>query len=65
MKLLRHGPRGQERPGVLDADGRGRELSAVLTGIAGAVLTAAGLARLRGIDLSALPGVQHQRVVAA
>jgi hypothetical protein len=64
MKLLRHGPRGQERPGVLDADGRGRELSAVLTGIAGAVLTAA-LARLRGIDLSALPGVQHQRTVAA
>jgi len=55
MKLLRHGPRGQERPGVLDAEGRVRDLSAVVPDIAGAVLTAAGLARLRGIDLSTLP----------
>ena len=30
MKLLRHGPRGQERPGVLDADGRVRDLSAIV-----------------------------------
>ena len=55
MKLLRHGPRGQERPGVLDADGRVRDLSAVVPDIAGDVLTAAGLARLREIDLSKLP----------
>ena len=57
MKLLRHGPRGQERPGVLDADGRVRDLSAVVPDIAGAVLTAAGLARLREIDLATLPVV--------
>jgi 2,4-diketo-3-deoxy-L-fuconate hydrolase len=55
MKLLRHGPRGQERPGVLDAEGRVRDLSAVVPDIAGDVLTAAGLARLREIDLSTLP----------
>ena len=55
MKLLRHGPRGQERPGVLDADGRVRDLSAVVPDIAGDVLTAAGLARLREIDLATLP----------
>ena len=55
MKLLRHGPRGQERPGVLDADGRVRDLSAIVPDIAGDVLTAAGLARLREIDLSTLP----------
>ena len=55
MKLLRHGPRGQERPGVLDAEGRVRDLSAVVPDIAGDVLTAAGLARLREIDLATLP----------
>jgi 2,4-didehydro-3-deoxy-L-rhamnonate hydrolase len=57
MKLLRHGPRGQERPGVLDAQGRVRDLSAVVPDIAGEVLTAAGLARLREIDLATLPVV--------
>ena len=57
MKLLRHGPRGQERPGVLDAEGRVRDLSAVVPDIAGDVLTAAGLARLRGLDLATLPVV--------
>ena len=55
MKLLRHGPRGQERPGVLDANGRVRDLSAVVPDIAGDVLTAAGLARLRELDLATLP----------
>jgi 2,4-didehydro-3-deoxy-L-rhamnonate hydrolase len=55
MKLLRYGPRGQERPGVLDADGRVRDLSAIVPDIAGAVLTAAGLARLREIDIATLP----------
>jgi 2,4-diketo-3-deoxy-L-fuconate hydrolase len=55
MKLLRHGPRGQERPGVLDAEGRVRDLSGVVPDIAGDVLTAAGLARLREIDLATLP----------
>ena len=55
MKLLRHGPRGQERPGVLDADGRVRDLSAVVPDIAGDVLTAAGIARLRELDIGTLP----------
>ena len=55
MKLLRHGPRGQERPGVLDAEGRVRDLSAFIADIAGDALTAAGLARLREIDIAALP----------
>ena len=55
MKLLRHGPKGQERPGVLDADGRVRDLSAIVPDIAGDALTASGLARLREIDLATLP----------
>jgi len=55
VKLLRHGPRGQEKPGLLDAQGRVRDLSAHVSDLAGEVLTAAGLARLREIDTDALP----------
>jgi 2,4-diketo-3-deoxy-L-fuconate hydrolase len=55
MKLLRHGPRGQERPGLLDAQGRVRDLSAVVDDIAGDVLTPAGLARLAAIAVDELP----------
>ncbi len=55
MRLLRYGPPGQEKPGVLDAQGRVRDLSALVPDIAGAVLLPAGLARLRSLDLEALP----------
>jgi 2,4-didehydro-3-deoxy-L-rhamnonate hydrolase len=58
MKLLRYGPNGQEKPGLLDAQGRVRDLSAVLPDIAGVALTAEGLARLRGIDPASLPLVE-------
>jgi ureidoglycolate lyase/2,4-diketo-3-deoxy-L-fuconate hydrolase len=58
MKLLRHGPKGQERPGLLDAQGRVRDLSAVVPDIAGDVLGAEGLARLRAIDPATLPLVE-------
>jgi ureidoglycolate lyase len=57
MKLLRHGPGGQEKPGLLDADGRIRDLSAHVDDIAGAVLSDAGLARLRALDPADLPPV--------
>jgi 2-keto-4-pentenoate hydratase/2-oxohepta-3-ene-1,7-dioic acid hydratase in catechol pathway len=39
MKLLRYGPRGAERPGILDAEGRIRDLSGIIPDIAGEVLT--------------------------
>ncbi|HSI47614.1 MAG TPA: ureidoglycolate lyase [Ideonella sp.] len=55
MKLLRYGPLGQEKPGLLDADGRVRDLSAVVTDIAGEVLTPAGLQELAGLDIASLP----------
>ena len=55
MKLLRYGPAGQEKPGVLDAAGCVRDLSSEVTDIGGAVLSLASLARLRGLDLSSLP----------
>ena len=50
MKLLRYGPSGQEKPGILDADGRIRDLSAHVPDLSGDVLSDASLARLRAID---------------
>jgi 2-keto-4-pentenoate hydratase/2-oxohepta-3-ene-1,7-dioic acid hydratase in catechol pathway len=55
MKLLRVGPRGQEKPAALDADGGLRDLSGLLADIGPAQLTPGGQAALRAIDLAALP----------
>ncbi|SAL73880.1 5-carboxymethyl-2-hydroxymuconate delta-isomerase [Caballeronia terrestris] len=57
MKLLRFGPKGQEKPGLLDAEGKIRDLSGVVDDIAGATLSDAGLAKLRAVDASTLPVV--------
>jgi ureidoglycolate lyase len=57
MKLLRYGPKGQEKPGLLDAEGQIRDLSKVVDDIAGATLTEAGLAKLRAADIASLPAV--------
>ena len=57
MKLLRYGPKGQEKPGLLDAEGKIRDLSKVVDDIAGATLTEAGLAKLRAADIASLPAV--------
>ncbi|MDO5614058.1 MAG: ureidoglycolate lyase [Paracoccus sp. (in: a-proteobacteria)] len=55
MKLLRYGPKGQEKPGLLDDQGRIRDLSAHVPDIAGAVLTPDGLARLAALNPDDLP----------
>jgi 2,4-diketo-3-deoxy-L-fuconate hydrolase len=55
LKLLRYGPKGQERPGLLDAQGRVRDLSGQVPDIAGGALEPAGLARLGALDVEALP----------
>ena len=57
MKLLRYGPPGQERPGLLDADGQVRDLSEHIDDLAGEVLTPAGLSLLRQLDPTTLPRV--------
>lgn len=57
MKLLRWGEAGAERPGMLDAEGVARDLAGLVPDIAGAVLSDAGLAMLRGVDALALPKV--------
>ncbi|MFC3088806.1 ureidoglycolate lyase [Tabrizicola soli] len=53
MKLLRYGPQGQEKPGLLDAEGAIRDLSAHVPDLAGSVL--GDLGRLAGIDPESLP----------
>jgi 2-keto-4-pentenoate hydratase/2-oxohepta-3-ene-1,7-dioic acid hydratase in catechol pathway len=55
MKLLRYGPAGAERPAMLHVDGTIRDLSDVVEDIGGAVLSDAGLAKLRGVDAGSLP----------
>lgn len=55
MKLLRYGPSGQERPGLLDANGRVRDLSAHVDDIAGSVLLPESLGRLAALDPDDLP----------
>ncbi|QJI28407.1 fumarylacetoacetate hydrolase family protein [Pseudomonas sp. ADAK18] len=55
MKLLRYGEKGQERPALLDQDGRLRDLSAHVSDIAGSALLPHNLARLQDLDPASLP----------
>jgi 2-keto-4-pentenoate hydratase/2-oxohepta-3-ene-1,7-dioic acid hydratase in catechol pathway len=55
MKFLRYGSPGQEKPGLLDGDGRIRDLSGVVPDIAGEALAPAALDRLRRLDPATLP----------
>jgi hypothetical protein len=55
MKLLRYGPPGQERPGLLDAAGTIRDLGDLVDDISGDVLSPASLARLSTLQVEALP----------
>ncbi|MFD1949389.1 fumarylacetoacetate hydrolase family protein [Sphingomonas arantia] len=58
MKLLRYGPVGQEMPGMLDADGRIRDLSGVIPDVTPATVTPDAIARLRAIGPTSLPLVE-------
>lgn len=58
MKLLRHGPSGNERPGLLDKAGRVRDLSDHVDDIAGATLMPDRLAALAALDPETLPLVE-------
>ena len=55
MKLLRYGAPGDERPGILDANGDIRDLSGEVDDIAGPVLRSEGLDRIRSLDIESLP----------
>lgn len=55
MKLLRYGPAGAEKPGLLDNDGRIRDLSGIIEDLSGNAL--ADMSWLEGLDVDALPQV--------
>ncbi len=61
MKLVRYGPAGQEKPGLVDKDGKVRDLSAHVGDIAGEAISPAGLKKLAAIDPASLPEVAVDR----
>ena len=65
MKLLRYGPIGSEKPGLLDNAGLLRDLSEHVDDINGAMLNAATLDLLRALDVSALPVVEGEQRIGA
>ena len=60
MKLLRYGPLGSEKPGILDHEGRLRDISGLTADIDGQFLAGPALQELRAMDLSQLPLVEGQ-----
>ncbi len=64
MKLMRVGEIGQEKPAMLDADGKIRDLSGHVSDIAGAAISPEGLAKLAAIDPKTLPELQPGRIGA-
>lgn len=55
MKLLRYGPAGQEKPGLLDANGQVRDLSDHIADLAGDALLPGSIGKLASIDPASLP----------
>jgi 2-keto-4-pentenoate hydratase/2-oxohepta-3-ene-1,7-dioic acid hydratase in catechol pathway len=55
MKLLRYGPKGQEKPGLLDSAGKIRDLSATIADVNPEALAPAALDKLRKLDPASLP----------
>ncbi|GAC1413393.1 MAG: ureidoglycolate lyase [Burkholderiaceae bacterium] len=57
MKLMRYGAKGQEKPAMVDAEGRMRDLSSIIADVSAGALTKAGLETLTAVDLDSLPVV--------
>jgi 2-keto-4-pentenoate hydratase/2-oxohepta-3-ene-1,7-dioic acid hydratase in catechol pathway len=57
MKLLRYGPRGQEKPGMLDRNGQLRDLSGAIKDLTPDALAPAALDKLKKLDPASLPAV--------
>ena len=65
MKLLRYGAKGKEKPGLVDSEGRIRDLSSVIPDITGETISPKGLARLRKIKPESLPLVRGKPRIGA
>jgi 2-keto-4-pentenoate hydratase/2-oxohepta-3-ene-1,7-dioic acid hydratase in catechol pathway len=64
MKLLRWGPTGREKPGMLDAAGTVRDLTAVVADLGGETVSLRALDKLRALDPERLPAVTPERLGA-
>ncbi|MBB3594728.1 2-keto-4-pentenoate hydratase/2-oxohepta-3-ene-1,7-dioic acid hydratase in catechol pathway [Rhizobium sp. BK529] len=64
MKLMRVGEAGSEKPALLDADGKIRDLSAHVADIGGEAITPAGLAKIAALDPKSLPELAAGRIGA-
>lgn len=64
MKLMRVGQPGQEKPAILDAEGKVRDLSAHVKDIGGEAISPEGLKKIAAIDLGTLPVLNEERIGA-
>ena len=65
MKLLRYGPKGKEKPGILDQHGKIRSLAKVIKDVDGEAISPAGLAKLRKVNVAKLPLVPGKPRIGA
>ena len=65
MKLVRFGPHGREKPGIVDSKGGIRDLSKVVPDLAGDALSPKGLAKIRKAPIEKLPLVRGNPRLAA
>ena len=60
MKLVRYGPAGREKPGIIDSDGKIRDLSRIVPDIDGAMLADGGLAKIKKANINRLKVVPRK-----
>ena len=65
MKLLRHGEFGNEKPGIIDHEGKIRDLSSHIPDINGNSINSESLKKIGAIDLSTLPIVSNDTRLGA
>jgi 2-keto-4-pentenoate hydratase/2-oxohepta-3-ene-1,7-dioic acid hydratase in catechol pathway len=65
MKLLRYGPKGQEKPGILDKDGKIRSLAKIVKDIDADAVSPAGLAKIKKANIAKLPVVPGKPRIGA
>ena len=65
MKLLRYGKIGKEKPGILDKEGRIRDLSAHVSDISGETISPKSIAKLKKINIESLPIVKGKPRIGA
>lgn len=65
MKLVRFGQKGQEKPGVIDADGTIRDVSSIVTDFGPETLSPELIAKLKAVDLSQVPAAPKDARIGA